>query len=159
MPRASSASLPERPRVGRSRSFADYGLLAEAAGWLVAARLAVLVVPFRILSPRLGTHMAESPAEDDDRRGETLRRVGWALRAISRHVPWRSACLEQGLAGKMMLRRRGVPNTLYLGVARDPSARVQAHAWLRSGGLVVSGADGRERFTVVSTFADGAPPR
>lgn len=158
MRKASSPSSPETGPAARRRSPADYGLLLEAAGWLAAARLAVLLVPFRILSRRLGTHMAESPA-DDDPRSETLRRVGWALHAVSRRAPWRSLCLEQGLAGKMMLRRRDLPNTLYLGVARDTAAQVRAHAWLRSGRLYVSGAEGRERFTVVSTFADGVRER
>ena len=56
----------------------------------------------------------------------------------------------------MMLRRRGLPSTLYLGVARDGEAGsgARAHAWLRSGHVVVTGGAGREQFTVVASFAD-----
>ena len=52
---------------------------------------------------------------------------------------------------------QSIANTLYLGVAREGGAGAPAiaHAWLRSGHSVVTGAAGRERFTVVATFADG----
>jgi hypothetical protein len=133
-------------------------LLAEAALCLALARLSVLSIPFRHLSRRLGTHGRESPAAA--LAVPTVRivsDVGWSLRATSRRLPWRCACLEQGIAAKMMLRRRRIANTLYLGVAREGEAGspATAHAWLRSGHSVVTGAAGRERFTVVATFADG----
>jgi hypothetical protein len=53
-----------------------------------------------------------------------------------------------------MLRRRGVPSTLYLGVMKDDTAGLSAHAWVRSGDVVLTGATGRERFTVISTFTE-----
>jgi len=127
--------------------------------WLAAARLVILLVPFRRFSGRLGAHMLESPLDDDPGRRGTLRRVAWALAATSRRVPWRCQCLEQGIAGKMLLRARGIPNTLYLGVARGADEPIQAHAWLRSGAWYLTGGDGRGRYAVVSMFADGAPGR
>jgi len=137
----------------------DHLLLLEATTLLALARLAVLLLPFRVISRRLGEEMAESPPDDDPRHGETLRRVTWALAAVSRRTPWRSKCLEQGIAGKMMLRARGIPSTLYMGVARLPGEGIEGHAWLRSGSRYVSGGAIRERFVVVSTFADGTAHR
>ncbi len=139
-------------------SWADRRLLAEAAFCLAAARAMVLSVPFRHLSSRLGTSGRETPtAAPADATTDALRKVRWAVQAAGRRLPWRCACLEQGIAGKMMLRRRGIASTLYLGVARDPDSRGTAHAWLRSGPLVITGALGRERFAVVATFADEDP--
>lgn len=152
MTRAFSASAARRLL---QLSWPDRLLFAEALLSLAVARLAVVVLPFRVLARHLGTHMGESPRADDP-AAEAPRRVAWAVAAASRRVPWRSMCLEQGLAAKAMLRRRGIPNTLYLGVARalDPADSVDAHAWVRAGTLHVTGGRDQSRYAVVSTFAD-----
>ncbi|MBV9774003.1 MAG: lasso peptide biosynthesis B2 protein [Gemmatimonadetes bacterium] len=138
-------------------TWADRRLLAEAALCLAVARLSVLSIPFRRLSRRLGAHGRESStAAPSVPTLRVLRDVVWSLQATSRRLPWRCACIEQGIAGKMMLRRRSIASTLYLGVAREREAgsHATAHAWLRSGPLVITGAAERERYTVVATFAD-----
>lgn len=53
----------------------------------------------------------------------------------------------------MMLRRRQIPSTLYLGVAKKEDGDLNAHAWLRTGDAIILGGGGLERFSVVSTFA------
>ena len=133
--------------------WADRFLFVEAMLRLFFARVLVVALPFRILSRRLSAHMRESTSVHDAAHEPLLRRVRWAIAAASRRAPWRCKCLEQGVAAKMMLRKRGVANTLYMGLARADAA-VEAHAWLRSGATYVTGGAGRERFTVVSTFAD-----
>jgi len=60
-------------------------------------------------------------------------------------------CFPQALAATLMLRRRGIRSTLYLGV--DPHRDLDAHAWVRVGGLIVTGGPDEARFVVVSTFA------
>lgn len=138
-------------------TWGDRRLLAEAAFCLAVARLLVLSLPFRRLSRRLGTRGRESStAAHGEATSRALGRVVWALQATARRLPWRCACLEQGIAGKMMLGRRGIASTLYLGVAREGEAgsRATAHAWLRSGHVVITGAAGRERYAVVATFGD-----
>lgn len=155
MQKASSASSSRSGwRTLRRISWEERALLAESALWLAAVRIAVLLLPFRVTARRLGAHMGETPHDDDPRVHHLVRSVSWAIGAISRRVPWRAKCLEQGIAAKMMLRRRNVPNTLYLGVARGTSG-VEAHAWLRNGSYYLTGGAERERFAVVSHFADG----
>jgi hypothetical protein len=143
--------------TARRLSWRDWGTAFEATTWLALARLAILLMPFPLLARRLGASMQETTQNDDERDRPVLRRVRWAIGAVSRRAPWRCMCLEQGLAAKMMLRRRGLASTFYLGVARpDSDAPAKAHAWLRCGSYYVTGGEGREPFTVVSTFADGA---
>jgi Transglutaminase-like superfamily len=147
------AAVTDRGRV--RLSWLDWWTFGEAVVWLALARVAILVMRFPELSRRLGRHMVESTQEDDDRRRPVVRRVRWAIGAVSRRAPWRCKCLEQAVAAKLMLRRRGMASTLYLGVARDPgSTSVQAHAWLRCGSYYVTGGEDRERYAVVSTFAE-----
>ena len=55
-----------------------------------------------------------------------------------------------------MLERRQIESTLYLGTAKDESGKLIAHAWLRSGPFYITGAEGMEKFTVVSKFAKSA---
>jgi len=135
-----------------ARSPAERTLLLEAAAWLALFRLVILLLPFRWIAPRLGRHMEESGEADDDDAAhrELVPRVGWAVAAAARHVPWQAVCLPQAMAAKAMLRRRGVDSTLYLGVVRD--REMMAHAWLRVGGRIVTGGPGVDRYTVVSTF-------
>lgn len=149
-----SASLNSSLRTAARLPWADRFLFVEAFLRLGIARFFVAAVPLRRWSHRLGTHMRESAREANETNIGLLGRVRWAILAASRRAPWRCKCLEQGIAAKRMLRARGVANTLYLGVARGRDAAVDAHAWLRSGDVFVTGGDGSHRFTVVSTFAD-----
>lgn len=86
---------------------------------------------------------------------EYISRIGWAIRAVSGRTPWESKCLVQAITGKVMLRRKRIHNTLYLGVAKDGDNKMQAHAWLRVGGQVLTGGGFVDNsYTVVAMFAD-----
>ena len=135
-------------------SWSEHLLLVEAGLWLGISRLAVSILPFRCLVPWLGRHMAESPGTGVPACEEQLKRISWAVVATSRHMPWKRKCLAQAMAGKKMLQRRGIASTLYLGVAKEGENALIAHAWLRSGSRILTGARGRKKYTVVSTFAD-----
>ena len=131
-------------------------LLLQAVSWLGLARLAVLTLPLPWIIPYLGRHKQESPHADQPGQEAAVKQVSWAVQMMSRFTPWDSNCLAQAIAAKHMLQRRKLPSTLYLGVARKDAAALEAHAWLRSGTVMVTGAQGMERFTVVAIFAEGA---
>jgi hypothetical protein len=135
-----------RPRRLVSR---DGARLVEAVGCLALARLAVVALPFRVLARRLGVPHAETSMTAS--LDPSARRVAWAIGAAARRAPWRAECLEQAIAAKAMLRRRGIASTLYLGMARDP---VAAHAWLRVGDVNVTGGRDVTRYAVVASCAD-----
>ncbi|MCB9006957.1 MAG: lasso peptide biosynthesis B2 protein [Ardenticatenaceae bacterium] len=141
----------------RQLSWTERGLLLEAAVWLALSRLALLLVPFQRIAPRLGTLHHESASTALPTAEQTAEKVGWAVQAIARRTPWESACLAQAMSAKAMLRRRHLPSTLYLGLAKDASQSLQAHAWLRCGAMILTGEVGHERFTVISSFAEEAP--
>lgn len=130
----------------------DGARVAEAIAYLAVARAAVVVLPFRVVASRLGVRHAETPAAAC--ADAASLRVAWAVAAAARRTPWRSECLEQAIAAKAMLRRRGIASTLYLGMAREP---VAAHAWLRVGDLNVTGGRDVGRYAVVASFADVEP--
>ena len=138
-----------RDSYSRPRQLA---LGAEALACLAVARAAVILLPFRVLARRLGVRMGETPAAVEI--DPPSREVAWGIGAAACRVPWRSKCLEQAIAAKMMLRRRGVHSTLYLGLTREPMA---AHAWVRVGGWNVTGGQDVSGYAVVASFADVEP--
>lgn len=98
--------------------------------------------------------MIESPLDDVLNDPQQLRKVAWAVHKVSGYTPWESKCLVQAIAAKRMLKSRKIVSTLYLGVARNHSNELKAHAWLRSGPVYLTGGRGHESFTVVATFAE-----
>ncbi|MEL7078450.1 MAG: lasso peptide biosynthesis B2 protein [Cyanobacteria bacterium J06643_13] len=129
-------------------------LLIEAFFLLGVARLVILTLPFRWVEPYLGKRMAESSLDDLPENSNQLKRVAWAVNKISNYTPWQSKCLVRAMAAKRMLQSRRIVSTLYLGVARGSSQSLQAHAWLRSGSIYLTGGQGQTQFTVVATFAE-----
>lgn len=150
MPKVSSTSFDSFWRRASTHSWRDVFLAVEALAWLAAARFAIRLLPFRVIVRGLGMRDGETTTQDDPASRLTLLRAGWAIRAASRRAPWRCKCLEQGVAAKRMLHARGIPATLYLGVARSDGVRT--HAWLRSGSILITGGDVAGGFTVVSRF-------
>ncbi|HVE74098.1 MAG TPA: lasso peptide biosynthesis B2 protein, partial [Mycobacteriales bacterium] len=150
---ATSIGPAARFVVARRVASSNRLLLLETAVCLALARLAVGAVPFRWLTRALRQRVGETPSQDAAATVAQGERVAWALERMRRHLPWRGPCLAQALAGKYMLRRRGIASTLYLGVAKDGKTQLEAHAWLRSGELVVAGGENLERFTVIGTFS------
>ena len=63
------------------------------------------------------------------------------------------------IAGMKMLERRKIESTLYMGTARNKQGHMMAHAWLRSGKLIVTGADTMDQYTVVGVFGKRCPEK
>jgi len=156
------------------------GLLVESLILLAVARAAVLLLPFRWVVRVLGTQQAPStaqPAElgDSDAGDEIMRegniqrdleayrasqqathvrQIGAMVSRIARHVPWTSKCLDQAIAAKIMLARRGIPGTVYFGVRNGDEGEFKAHAWLRSGNVVATGGRGHRQYIVINSFGE-----
>ncbi|CAK0780684.1 hypothetical protein CCP3SC15_70009 [Gammaproteobacteria bacterium] len=52
-----------------------------------------------------------------------------------------------------MLRARRLPSDFYLGVNKDETGDVIAHAWVRSGKYFVTGQTGHRKYIVISVFS------
>jgi hypothetical protein len=69
------------------------------------------------------------------------RRVSVAMGRMASRVPWQATCLVQALAARRWLARRGIVSSMFVGVQKEPSLEIVAHAWLISGGEVITGGD------------------
>lgn len=126
-------------------------LMIPEAIWLTGwYRFQVLYRPFAKLSPKIGAFGHETPWDTEiPSEVAEVRRI---VRAVSRRMPWSCNCIVRALAMKKMLARRGIPSTLYMGVALDSNAQMEAHAWLRCGNIYISGKTEMNRFTVTGTY-------
>lgn len=124
----------------------------EAWVMLGLARMQTLR-PFAKVAPSLGQHMEETSIADNVLDRATIRNISSAIQVMSKYTPWQSQCMVRAIAGMRMLSRRGYESTLYFGTGKDESGQFIAHAWLRSGAYYISGAENKDQFTVVSTFA------
>ncbi len=142
-----------------SLSWGERFLLLEACLWLGLARAALLTLPFKWIAPHLGRQVNDSDAANNgDSPPARIKQVGWAVETMSRRTPWESACLAQAIAAKFMLRRRGVPSRLYLGMRKNADGKLAAHAWLKVGDAALTGGAGHETFTILSAFLEFEDP-
>jgi len=131
-------------------------LLLEALLYLGWARI-LKALPFSRVAPMLGEPMTETSYDRNLANERIALQISQAIRVASKHTWWESKCLVSAIAGMKMLQRRRIGSTLYMGTARDPSGKLVAHAWLRSGGLILTGAGGLEQYTVVAKFGQRMP--
>ncbi len=130
---------------------------AEAAALFHGFRLALRVVHFRRLRWVLGASgpALSTPEGPAGRPSPTAIAVSQALFRASK--PYPDTCLPQALAGRVMLRRRGIPSTLSLGTRRRPDG-LTFHAWIATDGVILNVGGGPRRFATLATFYD-PPPR
>ena len=103
--------------------------------WLLArARLEHRRKPIKAVLERFETTTSRSVAS----AAET-ELIGWAINSAGSRVPWRSDCLLQAMAASMWLDRIERSYKLNIGVRKNAAGELEAHAWLTSGDLVVTG--------------------
>lgn len=136
----------------RERSTAELASVAQAFVSLTLATLAVRTIPFRFIARAIGLRPGERPTQTlDTVDAAHAARIGWAVNAAARRLPWTTTCLMQAIAAAILMRARGLPATLHLGVARADGIAT-AHAWLQCGELVLTGADEHQQFTELACF-------
>ncbi len=112
---------------------ADRSLLVRSVALVGAARLALWALPFNVVR-----RLLSRPARPSSAPHATTERIGWAISVAKRFVP-NGNCLPQALAAESLLRRSGHPVELRIGVAKTDQGRLEAHAWVESGGRLVVG--------------------
>ncbi len=121
---------------------ADRRLVVEAMAALLTARLRSLL-PFRVLARHLGgmvpSRSPAPPAPLSPDKETSVFAVRWAIAAVAPWLPFRTQCLQQAIAARAMLARRGISSVLHLGVGDPTGTKLVAHAWLDAGRLQVTG--------------------
>lgn len=134
-------------------------LVIEALFALMAARALMLLRRFEHVAGRLGRPISAG-TEDcivpiGPEAEQVAKDISWAIRWVARIVPFRSVCLQQAVAARIMLRRRKIQSTLYFGVLRtteNGTVGLKAHAWLRAGLVEVTGYDLASEYREIARY-------
>jgi hypothetical protein len=117
-------------------------LLLKAALLLGAIRMGLRLLPFQTLKRLLDSASSSRAATKF-----SSDRIVWAVTAAGRYVLGNGPCLTQALAVQLLLKRRGYPASLRIGVARKGQGELQAHAWVESEDRVVVGGGDLSEYT------------
>lgn len=134
------------------KSPAEKRLLIEAVFWMAVTRFAFVFIPFQRVAPYLGEHNRKpvvNPILSEEELVK-IRMVTRATRSAGNNLPWECKCLVQATTAKMMLNRRKIETTLYLGVLKESG--FGAHAWLKVGDRILTGRESAPYCSVVSYF-------
>jgi hypothetical protein len=133
----------------------DGTLVVSAWTLLGVSRLAILLLPFRLVRRALGERRdAGTPpavAALDDATKVRAARIAAAVGLSARHTPWRSECYPQALTARLLLGMARIPHVVSFGVRRD-AGNLVAHAWVHAGDVPVTGGTGHS-YTEVGSFA------
>ena len=114
--------------------------------WLIGKKA------FRDICHQLGTRREETSSEPysgNDR--ERILAVSRAIKIVCPRLHFKNECLVEAFVAKRLLLHEKM--TVYMGVAKNKDGRMRAHAWTRCGDIYVTGAEGREQFTVTAVFS------
>lgn len=119
----------------------DRIILLQTYLLLTLIRLGLWLVPFERLwklSLKLGQRPAKAvlPAKTDV---QIVRQIVWAVNLSARFTPGGAKCLARALTTKVLLDQRRCPSLFKIGVAKDASGGLDAHAWIEFQGHVVMG--------------------
>ena len=123
----------------------DARLLAAAGAAITTIRIALWIMPFRII--RAAVTRLVTPLRRRAGERPPLERIIWSIHVAARFIP-HATCLTQSLAAQVLLMRHGYPAELRLGVTRD-AGEFQAHAWVESNGRIVIGNADVWRYTPI----------
>jgi hypothetical protein len=147
----------------RRRPQTDRRLAMFAAVLVATLRLALWILPLRVVLERVSLLADTARPPESTPRCPKPDTLAWAVAATSRYIP-RATCLTQALALQVLLGRYGYPSRLQLGMRRDESGVLQAHAWVERDGRPVAGGpdvDGFHRFPdfrpLLGSGADKSP--
>lgn len=120
--------------------------------WVYSAvfRFRILYTKPHKLAGKWGKEGEESSYEATIEEYRYAKRVAYAVNHVCNKTKWESKCLVRALTAQKLLRKKGIPSTLYLGCGLKDGKMV-AHAWLRCGRMYVTGGNGAE-YAIVDKF-------
>jgi hypothetical protein len=129
-------------------------LLMEACLVLLLTRFMLKLVSFQKFAERLGQVHAETSEHITPEKLQILKGIAWAIQTSVEHLPINLLCFPQSITACLMLKRRHIPSTIYIGVKLDAEGdNFAAHSWLRAGSQIVTGGDIAKEYTVLTSIA------
>ncbi len=128
--------------------------IPEVALTLAFARFILLFFSFKKITNYLGEISTESSFDERNSLYD-LEDFSVVIPMVAKNVPWEATCFVQAIAGRLMLNRRKINSTIYIGVKQSAREKgeILGHAWLRSGNIIITGRKGFEDYKVITFFS------
>ena len=133
----------------RLLSWQQQRVLLYACLLLNMIRLALWLLPFGTIRRQLKTTMSFWVYEEA--KPISVNFVVWAVAIASRYAPGGAKCLARALTTQVLLNRYGHHHELHIGVAKNSSQALEAHAWIEyQGQAIVGGLSNLSQFKPLS---------
>lgn len=112
----------------------------------------IAIIPLRRFIKKIGEQGRESTTLSSDEDLIEIHLVEKSVRRAAKYLPWKAKCFSRAITAKILLKRKRISSTLYLGVAKEDSSKMVAHAWVSCGTLIITGKEEVSKFTPVVFF-------
>jgi hypothetical protein len=104
----------------------------EASILLLLSSVCVKTIPFKYIDSFLREHWRDGAPDSLDHTDD-IKLVILSLSRAASLLPLSSLCLVRSIAAFIMLRRRGIPAVIVVGVKFSEDSSLVAHAWVQTG--------------------------
>lgn len=101
----------------------------------------------------MGSVQTETAATPDEASLLLRKNIKSALQLCHKYALWPTECYTLALTGKLLLKRRKIASTLYIGFMKDEQSKYKGHAWLRAGDMYMAGYRESVGYPVHFTFS------
>ena len=129
------------------------GLFFEALITSAWVKLSLKFFPFKQVMAWLGNAQTETPITPNPASQHLRAQVKNALILCNRYALWPTECYTLALTGKLLLKRRHIASTLYIGFSKTAQSQYKGHAWLRANDTYICGWAEAANFTTHSCFS------
>jgi hypothetical protein len=116
-------------------------------------KFTLVFLPFRKVLAWKGRLGEETPSVPDTASEVYRKNLQSAMRLCNMYTPWRTECYTQAITARILLRRKGLPGTVYIGFQRNSEGTYAGHAWLRSYDRVITGREEMGKYVVHSFYS------
>jgi hypothetical protein len=133
------------------RHVGHYFRIAQAWGYLLLFKALIRFVDFSKWAVKGKLCVAETLHTSTPLEWSEIHKVLTALRRAIAWLPIKSVCLDQALCVQVMLKKKGILTTVYVGM-RHEEGQWKSHAWVRYGDCDIWGTDPSVQYTIVSSY-------
>jgi hypothetical protein len=115
--------------------------------------IAMTLLPFRWWGRWQGETRSDTPEDPDPQSLAFRKDLTQALTITAGYMPVLRRCYIRALTGKILLSRKGIQGTLYIGFRTFDNGKFEGHAWLRAHDTWITGAERRTDFSVHGIYS------
>src|SRR4051812_6735009 len=106
-------------------------LFAEALMTSACVRFTLSFLPFKKVMSWLGKTNVRPEIELTPEQIIQIKKTYHTSKLCNKYALWKTECYTLALTGKILLRRRNIPSTLYIGFKKN-GEKYEGHAWLKT---------------------------